>query len=390
MRPQLTATMLNKRERTEKNREHPIYEYVFQIGNRDDNGVTDSEFDDKHWRELKQQGKFKEAEAYVMEHLNKSEEREEIKEVLINFAKGLESRYPNYKFLAIEYHDDEPNGTGHLHIAFTPYTTDTKKGLDTRVSLSGALRQMGFENNGDELAIQQWQNEVKDRITEEMEKAGYERQFMSNEEKRLSISQFKRQQAIKEIEEREAAVTEREADVDETIENYGKAFRANRDRRKELDVRGRKELDVRERELRERESEYKALERNLAEQTKTLAAERENILRMQNRTFSERDKVAEEREAFKVAKSKLEQALQDSVVDASLEAFAKKYTKLVPIRERDRLGRIHTKRDENGKVMTEEHNCYDDWVEHKKLLKKWKSDPIIERAIELDCQFCDY
>ena len=82
--------------------------------------------------------------------------------------------------------------------------------------------------------------------------------------------------------------------------------------------------------------------------------------------------------------------MQDSAVDASLEAFAKKYTKLVPIRERDRLGRIHTKRDENGKVLTEEHNCYDDWVEHKKLLKKWKSDPIIERAIELDRQFGDY
>ena len=362
-----------------KNREHPIYEYVLQIGNRDDNGITDSEFDNKHWRELKQQGKFKEAEAYVMKHLNKSEEREEIKEVLIGFAKGLEKRYPNFKFLAIELHDDEPNGTGHLHIAFTPYTTDTKKGLDTRVSLSSALRQMGFENNGDELAIQQWQNDVKDRITEEMEKAGYERQFMSNEEKRLSIPQYKRQQALKDIEAREAAVTEREEDIDEAAVNYGKAFRANRDRRKEL--------DVRERALKAREDEHKALERNLAAQAQALAAERENVLRTQNRTLAEREKTAEEREIFRAARAKFELALQDSVVDASLESYAKNYTRRVPIRERDRLGRMHNKRDKNGKVMTEEHNCYDDWLEHKKLLKKWKSDPYIVRAAELDRQF---
>lgn len=362
-----------------KNREHPIYEYVIQIGNRDNNGITDREFDNEYWRELKQNGKYDEAEAYVMEHLNKSDEREELKKLLINFAKELEERYTNFKFLAIEYHDDEPNGTGHLHIAYIPYTNETKKGLDTRVSLSGALRQMGFKNDGDELAIHQWQNEIKDRITEEMEKAGYERQFMSNEEKRLSISQFKRQQALKEIEEREAAVTEREADVDETIENYGKAFRANRDRRKEL--------DVRERELRAREDKHKILECNLTEQAKALADERENILRMQNRALAEQAKAAEEHEAFRTAKSKLEQALQDSVVDASLEAFAKRYTKRVPIRERDRLGRFNVIRDENGKVLTEEHNCYDDWVAHKKLRQKMMADPYIVRAIELDHQF---
>ena len=362
-----------------KKREHPIYEYVIQIGNRNDNGITDNEFDGKHWRELKKQGKFDEAEAYVMEHLNKSDEREEIKEILINFAKGLEAKYPNFKFLAIVLHDDEPSGTSHAHIAFSPYTTDTKKGLDTRVSLTGALRQMGFENNGDELAIQQWQNDIKDCITEEMEKAGYERQFMSNEEKRLSIPQYKRQQALKEIEEREAVVTEREADIDEAAANYGKAFRANRDRRKEL--------DVRERELRERESEYKALERNLAEQAKTLATERENILRTQNRALAEQERAAEEHEAFRAARSKLEQALQDSVVDASLEAFAKNYTRRVPVRERDRLGRVRTKRDENGKVMSEEHNCYDDWIAHKKLRQKMMADPYIVRATELDRQY---
>ena len=45
---------------------------------------------------------------------------------------------------------------------------------------------------------------------------------------------------------------------------------------------------------------------------------------------------------------------------------------------------------ENGKVLTEEHNCYDDWVAHKKLRQKMMADPYIVKAIELDRQFGDF
>ena len=40
--------------------------------------------------------------------------------------------------------------------------------------------------------------------------------------------------------------------------------------------------------------------------------------------------------------------------------------------------------------MTEEHNCYDDWVAHKKLRQKMMADPYIVKAIELDRQFGDF
>ena len=162
-------------------------------------------------------------------------------------------------------------------------------------------------------------------------------------------------------------VLEREADLDETIENYGKAFKANRERRKVL--------DSREQKIKADEVAQKARERDLEENEQHLAAEQK--------------KTTAEREIFRIARAKLEQIEQTSSVDASLEAFAKNYTKRVPIRERDRLGHVNVKRDENGKILTEEHNCYDDWIAHKKLRQKMMADPYIIRAIELDRQFGD-
>lgn len=44
---------------------------VIQIGNREDFGVTDSDFDVHYWRELKKSGKLDAASKYVLEHLNK-------------------------------------------------------------------------------------------------------------------------------------------------------------------------------------------------------------------------------------------------------------------------------------------------------------------------------
>lgn len=45
-------------------------------------------------------------------------------------------------------HLDE--ATPHLHIDFVPFTTGSKRGLDTRVSLKQALANQGFVGNGRE------------------------------------------------------------------------------------------------------------------------------------------------------------------------------------------------------------------------------------------------
>ena len=175
-----------------KGKEKPIYEYVLQIGSRDTLGVTDNEFDVKRWEELKRQHKFVSATNYVKQHLNRDPRREELKRLMADELSQLEEKYPNFHFYTITIHDDEPNGTCHAHIAFTPVADGYKNGMQKRDSLTKALNQMGFKTQKDSgLAISQWQNELKNTIEHSMIEAGYEREYMGNTEKHMCLMQFK-------------------------------------------------------------------------------------------------------------------------------------------------------------------------------------------------------
>ena len=181
-----------------KQKENTVYEYVLQIGNRKTLGVTDESFDVKKWRELKKEKKYDEAAQYVREHLNASTDKKILKEVLTDYCKTLVKRYPSLKFHAIEIHADEPDGTIHAHIRFTPVVEGSKTGLDTRVGLVGALRAMGFKNTRESLALTKWQNDLKAGLVEAMEGRGYERQFMGNEEEHIANGRY---QEIRELED---------------------------------------------------------------------------------------------------------------------------------------------------------------------------------------------
>lgn len=174
-----------------KDKTKPIYEYVIQIGNRDDLGVTDKDFDYDKWVDLKKNFKFKTASKYVNEHLNKDPRREELKRILTDVMSGLEEKYPKFHFFTIQAHDDEPGGTLHYHIAFSPVADGYKNGMPVRNSLTKALSQMGFKTDKEGYAIQKWQNDLKNSIENAMVQAGYERQYMNNTEKHLSVFQFK-------------------------------------------------------------------------------------------------------------------------------------------------------------------------------------------------------
>lgn len=170
--------------------EKPVYEYVLQIGNSEDNGVTDADFNGKHWEQLRKEGKDEEAAEYVARHLNDDPDREQLKEVLGRVIPKLEQRFPNFHIVYAYGHDDEPRGTFQWHVAVTPFTSGQKTGLDTRVSLRKALKAMGYTGNPRE-AIKQWQRDVKDMIEAEMNEAGYERQLMGNTAQHLDADTFR-------------------------------------------------------------------------------------------------------------------------------------------------------------------------------------------------------
>lgn len=69
--------------------ERPLYEMVIQIGNNEDNGITDNDFDVEHWQNLKQQGKSKSASQYALSHLNISETKAELKRNFYQSCKSI-------------------------------------------------------------------------------------------------------------------------------------------------------------------------------------------------------------------------------------------------------------------------------------------------------------
>ena len=150
--------------------ETAIHEAVLQVGNKDDNGVTDTDFDMEQWKVLKKSGHEKEASEYALAHLNKSENTERTKRILHRAVDRIANLDPEHLVVTrADYHGDEPCGTGHGHIAYVLRATGYEKGMDARVGSVTALKQMGFEKTPDkEYGITQLHERFKEIIAEEM------------------------------------------------------------------------------------------------------------------------------------------------------------------------------------------------------------------------------
>ncbi len=171
---------------SEKRAEKPFYEYVIQIGNHEDNGVTNNDFDVDKWGENKS--------TYDIDSvLNKSQSNAELRQILDAKMAELPMKYPNFRFSLIQSHGDEPNGTYHYHVKFTPVATGYKKGMTEQCSLSKALENMGYKTEGADYAITQWQSDVKKDIEEAMNALDYEKADMENENDGMDMSLFKLQ-----------------------------------------------------------------------------------------------------------------------------------------------------------------------------------------------------
>ena len=86
------------------------------------------------------------------------------KKILDEYIQGFQDRNPNLYVFSAHLHMDE--ATPHLHIDFVPFTTGSKRGLDTRVSMKGALKQQGFNGTGrSDTELNQWREMcIRDRL----------------------------------------------------------------------------------------------------------------------------------------------------------------------------------------------------------------------------------
>jgi hypothetical protein len=120
------------------------------------------------------------------------------KNILDSYIKNFQQRNPHLYVFSAHLHMDE--ATPHLHIDFVPFTTDSKRGLDTRVSMKSALKQQGFTGTArSDTEFNQWINFEKEKLSEIMLEYGIEWEKKRTHERHKSISQFKREKLVEAV-----------------------------------------------------------------------------------------------------------------------------------------------------------------------------------------------
>ncbi|MEG2934615.1 MAG: plasmid recombination protein [Gordonibacter sp.] len=135
--------------------------------------------------------------------------------VLDEYMCAFPQRNPNMRVFSAHLHMDE--ATPHLHIDFVPFTTGSKRGLDTRVSLKSALAEQGFTGGTRaETEWAQWVTSEKEQLATVMERYGIQWLQKGTHEKHLSVLDFEKKMRIEEVESLEATIDDLVAEVKDT------------------------------------------------------------------------------------------------------------------------------------------------------------------------------
>ena len=162
-------------------------------------------------RNSKQEKPFHEIILQIGDMVTMSSESENgllAQRILDEYYQGFQERNPYLKVFSAHLHMDET--TPHLHIDFVPFTTGSKRGLDTRVSLKQALANQGFKGGtrGD-TEWNQWVSSEKEALAVVMERHGVEWERKGTHEKHLSVLDYKKQEREKELTELEKKLSDR-------------------------------------------------------------------------------------------------------------------------------------------------------------------------------------
>ena len=148
------------------------------------------------------------------------------RQILDEYYQQFQERNPNLYVFSVHLHMDE--ATPHLHIDFVPFTTGSKRGLDTRVSLKQALAAQGFKggSRGD-TEWSQWVQSEKEQLAAVMERHGIEWEHKGMHEKHLSVLDYKKQEREKEVVQLEGQILEKQEQfqvLSDRVENYDKGI----------------------------------------------------------------------------------------------------------------------------------------------------------------------
>ena len=170
--------------------EKPFHEVIFQIGNKEDMAAT-------------------------------GKNAELARTILDEYYQGFQKRNPYLRVFSAHLHMDE--ATPHLHIDFVPFTTGSKRGLETRVSLKKALLHQGFEGQGrDDNELNRWILSEKKVLAQIMERHGIEWEQKGTQEQHLTVLDFKKQERLKELQKLEKQIDDKKLEVEKLEATIGK------------------------------------------------------------------------------------------------------------------------------------------------------------------------
>lgn len=105
-----------------------------------------------------------------------SPEEERCIAALKDIAASFEERNPAFKVAQSVIHNDE-KGIGHLHLVFVPVSSGNKRGLATKNSFVGALKNMGFTGHDN---FKQWRTAESEACENIMQRHGIDKIMSSN------------------------------------------------------------------------------------------------------------------------------------------------------------------------------------------------------------------
>lgn len=235
-----------------------FYEVIFQIGNKDDMNVQ-------------------------------SNEGQLAKDILFEFMEQFQKRNPNLFVFSSHLHMDEQ--TPHIHIDFVPFIRNSKRGLDTRVSLKGALSEQGFKSGTRGMTEwNQWIESEKQELSKVMGRHGVQWKQLGAHNKHLSVLDFEKQERAKEVAELEQTISGSKAELSSIFHQQIAAEQKTEQMRKEGEA------------IRQEVSELSATNYLLKEQTETLAEDKEKLLSENEKLEKQQKKL--QQELNKMAQSK--------------------------------------------------------------------------------------
>lgn len=214
--------------------ERPFHEIILQIGNKDNMGA-------------------------------KTENGQLAAKVLDKYMQDFQRRNPTLRVFSAYLHMDE--ATPHLHIDFIPYTTGSKRGLETRVSLKQALAALGFKGGTRrDTERNQWVAYEKEQLAAIMLEHGIECEKKGTHEKHLSVLDFEKKERAKEVAELEQSISDGKERLSDIQIQHRKAVQETEQIRQKGEA------------IRQEVSELSETSDLLKEQATTLAEDKKKLL----------------------------------------------------------------------------------------------------------------